>query len=85
MDEDLSDKLNGSSDKLHKLCLVLLCPVRRLGGSGGGELFWSVFFNQVLKKKKCNKSDILIIKFYLFYRSGNGGFVGGVPSTVSKE
>lgn len=40
IDDDLSERLNGSKDKLHKLvCLVLLCPVRRFGGKGGGELF----------------------------------------------
>lgn len=38
IDEDLSERLNGSKDKLPKLCLLLLCPVRRFGGKGGGEL-----------------------------------------------
>lgn len=51
IDEDLSERLNGSKDKLHRVCLVLLCPVRRFGGKGGGELFWSVFFNHDLFKK----------------------------------
>lgn len=50
IDEDLSERLKGSKDKLDKLYLVLLFPVRRLGGNGGGELSWSVFFNHVLKK-----------------------------------
>lgn len=50
IDDDLSERLNGSNDKLQRLCLVLLCPVRRFGGKGGGELFWSVFFNHVLNK-----------------------------------
>lgn len=48
IEEDLSERLNGSKDKLYTACLVLLCPVRRFGGKGGGELFWSVFFNHVL-------------------------------------
>lgn len=48
IDDDLSERLNGSNDKLQRLCLVLLCPARRFGGKGGGELFWSVFFNHVL-------------------------------------
>lgn len=51
IDEDLSERLNGSKDKLQRVCLVLLCPVRRFGGKGGGELFWSVFFNHDLFKK----------------------------------
>lgn len=51
IDEDLSERLNGSKDKLYRLCLALLCPVRRFGGRGGGELFWSVFFNHVLNNK----------------------------------
>jgi len=51
IDEDLSERLNGSKDKLHRVCLVLLCLVRRFGGKGGGELFWSVFFNHDLFKK----------------------------------
>lgn len=48
IDDDLSERLNGSKDKLDKLYLVLLCPARRFGGNGGGELSWSVFFNHVL-------------------------------------
>lgn len=51
IDEDLSERLNGSKDKLQRVYLVLLCPVRRFGGKGGGELFWSVFFNHDLFKK----------------------------------
>lgn len=38
IEEDRSERLNGSKVKLHTLCLVL-CPVRRFGGNGGGELF----------------------------------------------
>lgn len=50
IDEDRSERLKGSKDKLHTLCLVVLCPARRFGGNGGGELFRSVFFNHVLNK-----------------------------------
>lgn len=39
IEDDLSERLNGSKDKLHRLYLVLLCPLRRFGGKGGGELF----------------------------------------------
>lgn len=59
IDEDLSERLNGSKDKLPKLSLLLLCPVR-FGGKGGGELFWLVFFNHVLNRNNLHLKKILI-------------------------
>lgn len=49
IEEDLSERLSGSKDKLHRLCLLLLCP-RRFGGKGGGELLGSVLSNHVLQR-----------------------------------